>query len=99
MTGSDPAQGRYRQAYEYLAARRPILVLGEETEAARIVAETDSGFAVSVWDPRSISGGLRRIVRDPPLPLQAETARQYAYPRLIERLAEVIEGVAARRPA
>ena len=31
--------------YEYLAASRPILVLGDETEAGRIVTETGSGLA------------------------------------------------------
>src|SRR5919202_1240780 len=41
--------------FEYLAARRPILVLGAETEAARIVAEARAGFATSAEDAGEIA--------------------------------------------
>jgi glycosyltransferase involved in cell wall biosynthesis len=86
--------------FEYLAAGRPILVLGEETEAARIVTETGSGFAASASDPRAISEALRRVVNAPSPPAGPEVAHEYAYPALVDRLAGVIERVAlARHPS
>jgi glycosyltransferase involved in cell wall biosynthesis len=80
--------------YEYLAARRPIVVLGEETEAARIVREAGAGFAVSASDSHAIAGALRRAVTAPASPFAPGVAAQYAYPALAERLARVIELVA-----
>jgi hypothetical protein len=50
--------------FEYLATSRPILVLGAETEAARIVASTDRGAATSATDPREIAATLSRVVED-----------------------------------
>jgi glycosyltransferase involved in cell wall biosynthesis len=79
--------------FEYLAARRPIVVLGDETEAARIVRETGSGFAAQASNPRAIYEALRRVVTEPP-PVQEDGAGQYAYPVLVDRLAGVIDRVA-----
>jgi glycosyltransferase involved in cell wall biosynthesis len=79
--------------FEYLAAARPVLVLGEETEAARIVAETGAGYSTSADDPEAIAAALRRLVDSPPT---VETnAEEYAYPELARRLAELIEDVCA----
>jgi glycosyltransferase involved in cell wall biosynthesis len=83
--------------FEYLAAGRPILVLGEETEAARIAAETGAGLAVPSSDPRAIAEALRRIVAQPPPPVPAEAVREYAYPALVDHLAAVIDRVASCR--
>jgi glycosyltransferase involved in cell wall biosynthesis len=80
--------------FEYLAAARPILVIGEETEAARIVTETGTGFAASASDPRAIAEAVRRVVLEPLGP-PPQVACQYAYPALVDRLATVIERVAA----
>jgi glycosyltransferase involved in cell wall biosynthesis len=80
--------------FEYLAARRPILVLGDETEAARIVAETGSGIAISATDPTAIAAALRRVVDDPLPKPAAEGAAAYSYPGVAERLAAVLESVA-----
>ena len=82
--------------FEYLAAQRPILVLGVETEAARIVAEADAGFAAPVSDARAIAGALRRLVTDSPPAPRPERILDYAYPSLVERLAGVIDDVASR---
>ncbi|MDX6506854.1 MAG: hypothetical protein QOG06_1498, partial [Gaiellaceae bacterium] len=81
------------KVFEYLAAGRPILVLGEETEAARIVAETASGSAVSAGDPHAIADALRRVIAEPPQLPPANAARDYAYPVLVERLAGLIDRV------
>jgi glycosyltransferase involved in cell wall biosynthesis len=79
--------------FEYLAAARPVLVLGEETEAARIVAETGAGYSTSADDSEEIAAALRRLVESPPT---VETnAEEYAYPELARRLAELIEDVCA----
>jgi glycosyltransferase involved in cell wall biosynthesis len=82
------------KVFEYIAAGQPILVLGKETEAARIVTETGSGFAAPALDPRAISAALRHVVLEPAPPVSPVVARQYAYPVLADRLAAVIERVA-----
>jgi glycosyltransferase involved in cell wall biosynthesis len=72
--------------YEYLGAERPILVLGEETEAARIVREAGAGEVAPAGDPEAIAAALER--------LPSETARAplaYSYPELARRFAELIE--------
>ena len=48
--------------FEYLTTNRPILVLGPETEAARIVLETKRGLATAADDPRSIAETLGQLV-------------------------------------
>jgi len=77
--------------YEYLAAGRPVLVLGDETEAARIVAETGAGLATSAEDPEAIAAALRRLVESPPTP--SKSVDEYAYPQLAQRLAALVEDV------
>jgi glycosyltransferase involved in cell wall biosynthesis len=81
--------------FEYLSAGRPILVLGEETEAARIVSQVGSGFAVSASDPREIADALRRLVLDPPQPVSPAGVGAYAYPAIVERLEAVIDRVSS----
>jgi glycosyltransferase involved in cell wall biosynthesis len=78
--------------FEYLAAERPILVLGDETEAARIVEKTGTGEATSASDPAAIAhaferaaGGELSVARDP-----AALAR-YSWPELAGAYAELIE--------
>jgi glycosyltransferase involved in cell wall biosynthesis len=80
--------------YEYLAAGRPILVLGDQTEAARIVSEAGAGFAAPAGDPQAIASALRRLVTEPPAPTEPERVRQYEYPALVDRLAAFIDRVA-----
>jgi len=83
------------KVYEYLAAARPVLVLGEETDAARIVAEAGAGFATSADDPDAIAAALRRLVESPPEPVRPEAVDGYSYPVLAKQLAELIEDVCA----
>ena len=77
--------------FEYLGAGRPILVLGEGTEAARIVEETGAGTSVPARDAEAIAGRLRGLVADPPAPSHAEVAGGYAWPALVDRLVATIE--------
>jgi len=80
--------------FEYLAAGRPILVLGDETEAARIVAETGTGFAVPASDVEAIAAALCRLERGVNLPVRDDVAvARYAYPAVASRLAELVEEV------
>jgi glycosyltransferase involved in cell wall biosynthesis len=79
--------------FEYLAAKKPILVLGDETEAARIVNETGAGFATSAIDPVQIAAALRRLLTSPPGLAAAESLEPYAHPAIAARLAQVIEQV------
>jgi glycosyltransferase involved in cell wall biosynthesis len=80
--------------FEYLAAKRPILVLGEGTEAARIVEDAGAGLATSATDPAAIAETLRRVVRDTPkVDGRDEVLERYSYPRLVEQLAALIEEV------
>ena len=86
--------------FEYLAAGRPIIVLGDRNEAARIVLETNTGVAVPPDDPVAIADAVRRAA-------SGELARayaprgleQYTYPAPAEKMAEVVEEAIARRAA
>jgi glycosyltransferase involved in cell wall biosynthesis len=83
--------------FEYLAAGPPILVLGERTEAARIVAETGAGLATSATDPEAIAAALRRLAETPSADgRNTELLARYSYPLLAKRYAQLIEDVAPR---
>jgi glycosyltransferase involved in cell wall biosynthesis len=82
------------KVFEYLAAKRPILVLGEGTEAARIVLDAGAGIATSASDPVEIEASLRQLLSDPPgVDGGDDVLDRYSYPRLVERLAALIEDV------
>ena len=48
--------------FEYLAAERPILVLGEDSEAARIVRATASGLVAPAADVPAIAAALEELI-------------------------------------
>ena len=82
--------------YEYLLARRPLLVLGEETEAARIVAETGTGLATSAVDPEAIAGALKRSVEGERVTEPDERAiERYSWASLGTQYSDLIERVCA----
>jgi glycosyltransferase involved in cell wall biosynthesis len=82
--------------YEYLQARRPVLVLGEETEAARIVVETGTGLATSTADPRAIAGALGRFIRREDLPEPHEDAiERFSWAHLAEEYSRLIGRICA----
>ena len=83
--------------YEYLAAGRPILVIGDRTEAARIVHETGAGLAVPADDVGAVAEALRRLV-DGRLPEGGAASRErYAYPALAQEMADLIALACERR--
>jgi glycosyltransferase involved in cell wall biosynthesis len=81
--------------YEYLAAGRPILVLGDDTEAARIVRETGAGTATSAIDSAAIADALRDLVERPHAPPGAQAIERYGFPAVAARLAELVDEVAS----
>jgi glycosyltransferase involved in cell wall biosynthesis len=84
--------------YEYLLAGSPVLVLGEQTEAARIVAETGTGLATSAVDPRPIAEALKHLVeRDWPHEADERAIARYSWASLGNRYSELIERVSAGR--
>jgi Glycosyl transferase 4-like domain len=84
--------------FEYLATDAPILVLGDDSEAARIVAETGAGFATSGSDANLIAEALGRLLA-PSSEAQRDTAavERYSYPHVARRYAELIAEVVSRR--
>jgi len=80
--------------FEYLAAHKPILVLGEETEAARIVEDAHRGFSASATDPGGIAVALSQLVESPPTVGNDRAAIQrYSYPEIARIYAELIDEV------
>lgn len=83
--------------YEYLAARRPILVLGDRTAAAAIVERAGAGVAIPVANPDAAEQVLREMIASPPVPPSEDAIAQYAYPQIAARYEEVIRAAIARR--
>ena len=82
--------------FEYLAAGPPILVLGDETEAARIVREVEAGAATSATDPSSIAAALREHAEAEPAERRdLEHVADYSWEQLAPRYAQLIEATAA----
>jgi glycosyltransferase involved in cell wall biosynthesis len=78
--------------FEYLSAGRPILALADGNEAERVVQETRTGVVVPPDNVDAIADALRRAVRgDLAREYAPQGVERYAYPRLAEDVAEVIE--------
>jgi glycosyltransferase involved in cell wall biosynthesis len=82
--------------FEYLGAGRPVLVLGTDSEAARIVAEAGAGTAVRGDDAGEIASALERLA-DHGLPVPTGAVDGYSWPVLAERWEREIEAAVARR--
>ncbi len=96
--GADRRSVATGKLFEYLAAGRPILVLGEETEAARIVKETKAGSVTSAVDSRAIAEAIRlRIHTGGAEKPDASAVGRYAWPQLGALYGELIESVCADR--
>jgi glycosyltransferase involved in cell wall biosynthesis len=84
--------------FEYLAAKRPVLVLGEQTEAARIVARAGAGVAAAEDDPGSVADALERLLDAPPV-FEEGAAAAFAWPALAARYERLIEEACSRGAA
>jgi glycosyltransferase involved in cell wall biosynthesis len=82
--------------FEYLAAGPPILVLGAETEAARIVEEVGAGYVTSADDPDAIAEAISSLVDADRLE-RAETSvlSRYSWGELGHRYAALIDSICA----
>ena len=80
--------------FEYLGAERPILVLGDRSEAARIVSEAGAGVTAPADDPEAIAAALERL----PDEIAGGAPSAYAYPEIARSYAELVE-LARRRAA
>jgi glycosyltransferase involved in cell wall biosynthesis len=79
--------------FEYLAAARPILVLGEETAAAQIVLETQTGTATAATDPDLIARALKQATELEAPDRDLAALGRYSWLALANRYAELIETV------
>jgi hypothetical protein len=85
--------------FEYLTAGPPILVVGQRSEAARIVSETGTGIAVPADEPAAIADGLARLVAGVVQTPQPDAVACYSWPVFAERASELIEEVWGREPS
>jgi glycosyltransferase involved in cell wall biosynthesis len=82
--------------YEYLAARKPIVVLGDGTVAAQIVREQSAGVVAPARDAAAMAGVLAQLAEGRLTSPGTDPAR-YAYPALAARYAALIQEVVQRR--
>ena len=81
-----------------MAAGRPIIALAEGNEAARIVAETNTGVLVSPDDSAAIALALRAAVSgELERAYEPRGTERYTYPALAEQMASVVETAIERR--
>jgi glycosyltransferase involved in cell wall biosynthesis len=84
--------------FEYIGARRPIVALAGENEAARIVRETRSGVVVQPEDVRAIADVLVRVARGENLARPTRGAiERYRYPAPAHALTDQVERAIERR--
>jgi glycosyltransferase involved in cell wall biosynthesis len=82
--------------FEYLAAGRPVLVIGDGSEAARIVQRTRRGIAVPSGDPAAIAHALERVMAGD-VRVSDGDLDGFAWPALAERFEREIEAAVAAR--
>jgi glycosyltransferase involved in cell wall biosynthesis len=88
-----------QKVFEYLAAGKPIVVLGQDTEAARIVESAGAGIIAPADDPAAIADALRALVDGPDDARRAPRGiDRYSYATLAAEMADQVEwAIAARR--
>jgi glycosyltransferase involved in cell wall biosynthesis len=91
ITGDDQLSIATGKLYEYLAAQRPILVLGERSEAARLVREAKAGIATSASDPRAIARALRDLLRTGAGRSANADLERFSYARIAAQMAAAAE--------
>jgi glycosyltransferase involved in cell wall biosynthesis len=82
--------------FEYLGALRPVLVLGERTEAARIVARAGAGLSAPASDPAAVADALEQLL-DGALAPNRDAVAGFTWPALVDRYVAVIEDTCRAR--
>jgi glycosyltransferase involved in cell wall biosynthesis len=95
-SGSSERSVATGKLYEYVAAERPILVIGDRSEAARIVAATGTGLSAPGDDPEAIAGALLALVGGAAFERRPEVVAEYSWEVLARRAEEIIEEVCTR---
>jgi glycosyltransferase involved in cell wall biosynthesis len=80
-----------QKVFEYLAADKPIAVLGEDTEAARIVESAGAGIVAPADDPTAIADALRILIAAEGTRPPRAAIDRYSYATLAARMAEQVE--------
>lgn len=88
-TGNPSETGQ--KLFEYLAADRPVFVVGDRTEAARIVTAAGAGSAASMEDPYEIALALSDIVGGRVALASNGVASHFHYDALAAELEDEIE--------
>lgn len=101
LTGRSRRSEATAKLYEYLATGHPILVLGEETTAARIVSEAGAGVVTSAEDPNKICEALVELLDRPPADASPPAGvERYSYRQLAQELEGLVErAIGTARPA
>ncbi len=85
---------------EYFVAARPMLVIGADSEAARLVHERRAGLVASSFDVAETTRAFAALARGQAPSASADGMEEYSYPVVAARFAELVEdAIAARRPA
>lgn len=89
--------------FEYLGARRPILMLGpKQGVAAELIREANAGTVVDSSNPQEIKAAILKYYRefertgDVRYAGKEEVIRRYEYPALAEKLAGILDSLVPR---
>lgn len=88
-TGNPSETGQ--KLFEYLAADRPVFVVGDRTEAARIVTDAGAGSAAPMEDPQAIARALGDLVHGRVQTAGDGVAARFHYDALAAELEDEIE--------
>lgn len=89
--------------FEYLGARRPILMLGpKQGVAAELIREANAGTVVDSSNPQEIKEAILKYYRefertgDVSYSGKEEVIRRYEHPALAEKLAGILDSLVSR---
>jgi hypothetical protein len=82
--------------YEYLAADRPMLVVGPEGDATTLLEDTGGAFSIRAT-PEQLSRGFEKLLAGDAPPPGRAGRDAYSYPQIAARMMEQVEVAIARR--
>jgi glycosyltransferase involved in cell wall biosynthesis len=84
--------------FEYLTAGPPILVVGDRSEAASIVAATGTGIAVPADSPHAVAAGIERLIEGVTIKRNQEAIDRYSWENLATLVSGLIDEVCDQPP-